>query len=97
MPYRNTHAENSGIHITEIMSRTDCERHKANQGSPCWHIRCDTNARVLPALCGTRIKKAGFVGNVSHESMQTKAQHDKKRAWHNERRQQARAAMTKEG
>ena len=85
MPFRNTHAENNGVHIRDIMSRTDCMKHDAPEGIPCFHVKYDTVNGYSAGLCGARIRKAGFNGRVSHESVQSKKQHEKKRAFQRDR------------
>lgn len=65
------HDFNSGKHIDDIISRTVCDRHGANEGYACWYIRLN-NGLDSPAVCGTRIWAAGFVGKINPNSLKLK-------------------------
>jgi hypothetical protein len=61
---------NSGKHIDEIVSNTNCATHDAPQGFPCFSINYDNGKGDLgPAVCGPRIIKAGFNGTISPNSL----------------------------
>lgn len=61
--------ENSGSHIATILSSTDCRNHDSEPGSPCWDIWLVSNNRYAPAVCGNRIRRAGFNGKIDPKSM----------------------------
>lgn len=65
-------AQNDGQHIAYIYNQTECKKHSAEQGTPCWSVLQPDTGRYLPALCGSRIKKAGFIGHVSSLSLNKK-------------------------
>jgi hypothetical protein len=71
--------ENSGKHVADILSRTECTKHKVPNGIPCWHIPID-GFGYRAALCGKRIKLAGYAGKISAMSMQQKSSANKSRA-----------------
>lgn len=56
---------NDGVHVSYIYNSTECNKHGAAQGAPCWSVFQSDTGRYLPALCGSRIKKAGFTGTVT--------------------------------
>lgn len=67
--------ENDGNHIQHAMDTTSCTRHKATTGIPCWHVRKGAKGLegYYAAICGSRIRKAGFVGKISPESIRSKS------------------------
>lgn len=75
--------DNNGEHILTILGTTDCKKHEASFLSPCWYILPGAENQAvpfLPAVCGARIKKAGFNGKISESSYQTKRDASRKRA-----------------
>lgn len=64
---------NNGKHIETIVAETVCARHRRDKGEGCWPIenRTDT-CRQGMAVCGSRIKKYGYDGKISEQSMQTR-------------------------
>jgi len=65
---------NSGKHIDEIVNQTACDKHNAKEGTPCWYIKYDRKQRLNhsergQAVCGDRIKKAGFIGRINPISL----------------------------
>lgn len=57
---------NSGEHIDEIVDKIGCDRHRVAKGVPCFEIRYnDGRGKPGPAVCGSRIKKAGFNGKIN--------------------------------
>lgn len=63
--------ENDGKHIADITSRTICPRHRRGEGEACWDIPLDSGYKA--AVCGKRIKNAGFIGKISPGSMRQKS------------------------
>jgi len=62
--------QNSGEHIDEIVVTTMCTTHGAEKGIPCFYIRYDDGkGTTSPAVCGPRIKKAGFNGEIHPSSL----------------------------
>lgn len=54
-----------------ILSRVACKKHGVPTDIPCWWIYPDSSSsQVLMGVCGTRTKKAGFVGKVNPRSLQ---------------------------
>jgi hypothetical protein len=71
---------NDGKHIAEVIDRTSCSDHQAESFQPCWDVRLDTRPDSLGrAVCGRRIRAAGFNGKISETSVQSKKKHDKKK------------------
>lgn len=64
---------NDGEHVSYICNQTECPKHRVDKGTPCWSIYQSDTGRYLPALCGIRIKRAGFVGSISQLSLNKKA------------------------
>lgn len=61
---------NSGKHIDDIISRTACAHHYAAQGFPCFTVKYDDGKGTYgPAICGSRIRKAGFNGIINPVSL----------------------------
>lgn len=44
--------ENNGKHISNIIERTSCKRHGAEEGDACWHILSDNG--IFRAVCNRR-------------------------------------------
>ena len=67
--------ENNGVHIQEAVDSTHCKRHNAPQGSPCWSIAKNVKDHegYYSAICGRRIRLAGFVGKISPSAIRVKA------------------------
>lgn len=55
--------------IPEVVDGSFCGRHSANGGSPCWWIYPLSGGSRMPAVCNSRAKNAGFVGEISPTSM----------------------------
>lgn len=64
---------NDGKHINEVIERAKCNRHKADNESPCWNIVHPITGTFRFAVCGPRIKAAGFTGSVSPFSLRLRA------------------------
>ena len=64
--------DNDGRHVAAVLNRTDCDIHHAPEGIPCWHVTPGSSHRVgyLAAVCGSRVRRAGFVGAISAVSLQ---------------------------
>lgn len=64
---------NDGKHIAQVVSRTPCKTHQRPIGAPCWDVYLDTvKGEVTRAVCGSRIRSAGFIGTISETSVQSK-------------------------
>lgn len=64
--------ENDGNHIQKIVDSTTCKKHKATSGVACWHVYISCDQRLAPAVCGARIRRAGFNGTISESSLSQK-------------------------
>lgn len=64
---------NSGNHIATVMNAATCEKHEAGIGVPCWQVQIGIDKRLAPAVCGARIRRAGYTGTIRPESMLAKA------------------------
>ena len=60
---------NDGVHIRAIIEGTSCEKHHAERNVACWDIYVGAISDWAPAICGARVRKAGFVGTISPTSM----------------------------
>lgn len=65
--------ENDGKHVAQILAGIACKKHKAPAGDPCWYVPFGTKAGYAAALCGARIKLAGFNGTITAVSTQMKS------------------------
>ena len=67
--------ENTGKHLRDLIERVGCGRHQVPKGVPCYHLPKNVrgDGGYYPGACGVRIKKGGFVGKISPQSMRTKA------------------------
>lgn len=68
---------NDGKHITHIVATVPCGQHQAPRGSACWAVETqvidtDFSERQAYAVCGSRIRKAGYNGKISPTSVQMK-------------------------
>jgi hypothetical protein len=63
---------NSGKHIDRIVNATLCMVHKVPIGIPCYHIQPGTTGHFgrLAGVCGKRIRKAGYNGRITDQSLQ---------------------------
>jgi hypothetical protein len=61
---------NTGKHIASIIDRTRCDKHKAPNGEPCFHVDFGTRDGYGTGVCNRRIKLAGFNGKISLTSVQ---------------------------
>jgi hypothetical protein len=59
----------SGLRIPIVMEASHCKKHRADKGEPCWTLRINTDKRLAPAVCGARVKRAGFTAPISEEAM----------------------------
>lgn len=65
--------DNSGKHIEDIIGRTVCDRHDGAKGIACFYVFLDTkNGEASEAICNDRIKKAGFNGKITPNSLREK-------------------------
>lgn len=66
--------ENTGVHLHALIERTGCGIHSVPAGVPCHTLPNNVNPETdYVAACGSRIKKAGFIGRISAQSMRTEA------------------------
>lgn len=67
--------ENNGKHLYRAIDNTSCGVHKAPAGVPCWAMQkqAEGTEGYYGAICGKRIRKAGFVGKISASSMRVRA------------------------
>lgn len=67
--------ENHGKHLHRAIDTTSCGVHKVPTGIPCWHMPKNVEGAegFYGAICGKRIRKAGFIGKISASSMRVKA------------------------
>lgn len=61
--------DNNGKHVFTIINSTKCVKHDAEEGAPCWTVYVAFSRRWAPAVCGARIKRAGFTGVPSPASL----------------------------
>lgn len=60
---------NSGTHIQRIVDTTSCNKHSASEGTSCWTVFIQSSQRYGAAVCGSRIRSAGFVGTIDPFSL----------------------------
>lgn len=60
---------NSGKHIIYIINRIPCLKHGAPKGVPCFTICYDKKNEHGPAICGSRVIRAGFNGQINPNSL----------------------------
>jgi len=66
--------DNPGVHIEVVLDKTNCQKHKVPKGVPCWTIPKGVGAfGRYAAVCGPRIRSAGFVGKVTPQSIRSKS------------------------
>lgn len=66
----DTYEYNSGQHIDDVVNRTNCDKHNASEGTPCFYLYYDrTSISRGSAVCGERVKKAGFDGQIDPRSL----------------------------
>lgn len=70
--------QNDGKRIESIINSTACGKHQADRGVACWSVatrivESDFSERYGLAVCGRRIKKAGFNGKIDPRSLRSKS------------------------
>lgn len=70
---------NSGQHIDEVIDRVHCNYHEAPIGRACWYVRYDNGVEEGPAVCGERIRAAGFNGKIQPSSLRLIGGNEKSR------------------
>ena len=58
--------------IQSVIESGACKIHLAEVGEACWYIYPSKNpysAEIHKAVCGVRIRAAGFVGKISPQSI----------------------------
>ena len=70
---------NNGQHITELANMNPCLRHNAPLGEPCWTIPLghSGHGEHLRALCGSRIRRGGYDGQITSDSLSHKKKFSK--------------------
>jgi hypothetical protein len=70
--------ENHGIHMHRAIENTSCGKHQVPKGIPCWHMHKNVEGAegYYGAICGSRIRKAGFIGKISASSMRARSPKD---------------------
>lgn len=64
---------NDGPRIPTIISRTDCRTHQVPVGVPCFSVDFDTVDGYGSGVCGKRVSRAGYVGEITAFSMRQKS------------------------
>lgn len=64
--------------IQKVLASTDCRRHKADVETPCWVLHLNAG-RFAPAVCGSRVKRAGYNGDIRESSLRSTNAATKKR------------------
>ena len=67
--------ENDGRHLVTAMERASCKKHGAPKGVPCWTLPRNVAGGFgrYAAICNTRIRRAGYNGQISPSSMRRSA------------------------
>lgn len=65
---------NDGKHINTVLTRIECRKHSAPEGEPCFYIPpgSDKAKTFLVGVCGSRIKRAGYIGTINPLSLRLK-------------------------
>lgn len=63
---------NSGVHLHALIDEVACRVHNVPQGISCYFLMNEHGEQYATA-CGSRIKKAGFNGKISPQSVRNKA------------------------
>ena len=72
--HEDTVPENHGTHLHALIQRTGCGIHQVPNGVPCHTLPNNVNPQTdYVAACGSRIKKGGFNGRISAQSMRSEA------------------------
>jgi hypothetical protein len=59
--------------IEKVLERTDCKKHKAFTGIPCFHIRpANSKFGYLAGICNNRAKRAGYNAPISESAVKLK-------------------------
>lgn len=70
----NSLVENTGVHLHSIIDRIGCKIHNVPAGDACYHLPNTLSEEAYyVGACGSRVKKAGFNGKISPQSMRSKA------------------------
>lgn len=63
---------NEGVHIRDAVASTKCAKHGAEEGVPCWILpKAKGYGEWHFGICGLRIRKAGFNGKISPQSIRS--------------------------
>lgn len=68
--------ENTGQHLHRAIAEVSCGKHRVDRGIPCYTLPNNSGITEHPfhfGICGKRIRKAGFIGKISPQSMRVKA------------------------
>lgn len=61
-------------YMETVLTRVPCAKHNAHRGDPCWLVIPDASKfGLLFGACGSRTKKAGFVGTPNQASLRVKS------------------------
>lgn len=61
-------------YMETILNRVACGKHNAVVGVPCWFVIPDASKfGMLFGACGSRTRKAGFVGTSTQDSLKVKS------------------------
>lgn len=70
----NSVVENKGVHLHSLIERIGCDLHGVPEGIPCYYLPNNLNKQAhYVGACGSRVKKAGYNGKISPQSMRAKA------------------------
>lgn len=59
--------------IPNIIETTTCGKHRKAEGFPCYIINAGEDKPIYYGVCGVRIRKAGYVGVISSDSLRLKS------------------------
>ena len=67
--------ENAGVHLHDAINTTVCAKHNVDIVVPCWSVSNGSGdtIRNYASICGSRIRRAGFSGKVTAQSLSTKS------------------------
>jgi hypothetical protein len=62
------------VHLHSLIERTGCDAHGVPEGVPCYYLPNNLSKEAhYVGACGSRVKKAGYNGKISPQSMRAKA------------------------
>lgn len=60
-------SQSNDTRINQVLASTQCTKHSVGHGEPCWYLMDH------PAVCGSRLRAAGYTGSVSPNSLRRSA------------------------